>query len=83
MRFVPAADRARQREKEKKISTRPGHVHPTSPDHEAAGHPTSHESRQLGRLYEIHDGQLDRPNGIAARDFSACVLRFAITRETQ
>ena len=34
-------------------------------------------------LYEIHERQLDRPNGIAARDFSACVLRFAITRETE
>ena len=38
-------------------------------------------------LYEIHERQhLDsagNTNGIAARDFSACVLRFAITRETE
>ena len=51
MRFVPAADRARQREKEKKISTRPGHVHPTSPDHEAArdesrGHTTERSTTE-------------------------------------
>ena len=38
-------------------------------------------------LYEIHERHhLDsagNTNGIAARDFVACVLRFAITRETQ
>ena len=38
-------------------------------------------------LYEIHERHhLDsagNTNGIAARDFSACVLRFAITRETE
>ena len=38
-------------------------------------------------LYEIHERHhLDsagNTNGIAARDFSACVLRFAVTRETQ
>ncbi|EOD36593.1 hypothetical protein EMIHUDRAFT_362334, partial [Emiliania huxleyi CCMP1516] len=38
-------------------------------------------------LYEIHERQhLDSAgatNGIAARDFVTCVLRFAITRETE
>ena len=41
------------------------------------------EALLVRSLYEIHDRQLDRPNGIAARDFVACVLRFAITRETE
>ena len=38
-------------------------------------------------LYEIHERHhLDsagNTNGIAARDFVTCVLRFAITRETE